>query len=134
MHRPFVGAVLVLVFLVATIHAQRANGTFAAFAWKDGVMTELHSYGGGLVTAPETYALLLRQAMTVWLKARVDDYWTRVVRQGDRRPIEQHPQAREGLRELVRRRDPLYARAAATIDTSLLTIAQAVDRVERAVK
>ena len=27
MHRPFVGAVLVLVFLVATIHAQRATGT-----------------------------------------------------------------------------------------------------------
>jgi XRE family aerobic/anaerobic benzoate catabolism transcriptional regulator len=90
--------------------------------------------GGGLVTAPDTYALLLRQAMTVWLKARVDDYWTRVVRQGDRRPIDQHPQAREALRQLVQRRDPLYARADATVDTSLLTIAQAVDRVERAVK
>jgi XRE family transcriptional regulator, aerobic/anaerobic benzoate catabolism transcriptional regulator len=90
--------------------------------------------GGGLVTAPETYALLLRQALTVWLKARVDDYWTRVVRQGDRRPIDEHPQAREALKQLVQRRDPLYARADTTIDTSLLTIAQTVDRVERAVK
>ena len=64
--------------------------------------------------SPETYALLLRQATTVWLKARADDYWTRVIRQGDRRPIDQHPQAREALRELVARRDPLYARAGVT--------------------
>ena len=51
---------------------------------------------------------------TVWLKARADDYWTRVIRQGDRRPIEQHPQAREALRQLVARREPLYARAHVT--------------------
>ena len=90
--------------------------------------------GGGVVTSPETYALLLHHATTVWLKARVDDYWARVVRQGDRRPIEQHPQARDALKLLVLRRDPLYARADATVDTSLLTIGQAVDRVERAIK
>ena len=90
--------------------------------------------GGGLVTAPETYAQLLRQTTTVWLRARVDDYWNRVVRQGDRRPIDQHPQAREALRQLVTRRDPLYTRADVTVDTSSLSIAQTVDRVERAVR
>ena len=90
--------------------------------------------GGGLVTAPDTYGLLLRQATTVWLKARVDDYWSRVVRQGDRRPIDEHPQAREALKLLVLKRDPLYARADATVDTALLTIGQTVDRVERALK
>ena len=90
--------------------------------------------GGGLVTAPETYALLLRQSTTVWLKARVDDYWNRVVRQGDRRPIDQHPQARDALRQLLTRRDPLYTRADVTVDTSSLSIAQAVERVERAVR
>jgi XRE family aerobic/anaerobic benzoate catabolism transcriptional regulator len=90
--------------------------------------------GGGLVTAPETYALLLRQTTTVWLKAKADDFWSRVMRQGDRRPMEQHPQAREALRQLVTRREPLYSRAAATVDTSTLTVQQAVDRVERAVR
>ena len=44
------------------------------------------------------------------------------------------PQAREALRQLVLKRDPLYARADATVDTALLTIGQAVDRVERALK
>lgn len=89
--------------------------------------------GGGLVTSPETFALLRRMATTVWLKARPDDYWNRVVRQGDRRPIDQHPQAREALRELVRRREPLYSRADITVDTTGLTPTEAVGRIEHAV-
>ena len=90
--------------------------------------------GGGLVTSPDTYALLLRHAVTVWLKAHPDDYWTRVMRQGDRRPMDQHPQARDALRQLISRRDPLYGRADVTIDTASLGVAQTVDRVERALK
>jgi XRE family aerobic/anaerobic benzoate catabolism transcriptional regulator len=89
--------------------------------------------GGGLVTAPDTYALLLRQTTTVWLRARMEDYWNRVLRQGDRRPIEQHPRAREALRRLLATRTPLYARANLTVDTTGLTLAQSVERVERAI-
>jgi XRE family aerobic/anaerobic benzoate catabolism transcriptional regulator len=89
--------------------------------------------GGGLVTSPETYALLLRHATTVWLKARTDDYWQRVIRQGDRRPIDQHPRARDALRQLLAQREPLYTRAHVTIDTAGLSIAQVAERVERAV-
>ncbi len=88
--------------------------------------------GGGLVTAGETFALLQRHATTVWLKARSADYWNRVVKQGDRRPMTDHPQAREALRDLVSRRDPLYRQANVTIETSGLTVAQTVDRVARA--
>jgi XRE family aerobic/anaerobic benzoate catabolism transcriptional regulator len=90
--------------------------------------------GGGLVTAGETFALLQRHATTVWLKARSTDYWNRVVRQGDRRPMTDHPQAREALRELVSRRDPLYSQATLTVDTSGLTVAQTVDRIARALE
>ncbi|MEZ5315822.1 MAG: shikimate kinase [Vicinamibacterales bacterium] len=88
--------------------------------------------GGGLVTAPETYALLRRRATTVWLRARPGDYWNRVIGQGDRRPIDQHPQAREALQALVARRDPLYARAQLSVDTAGVSVARAVERVERA--
>lgn len=88
--------------------------------------------GGGLVTSPETYALLRRHATTVWLKARPADYWNRVVRQGDRRPIEQHPQARDALWSLVARRDALYARADFTVETSGLTVARATEHLEKA--
>jgi XRE family transcriptional regulator, aerobic/anaerobic benzoate catabolism transcriptional regulator len=85
--------------------------------------------GGGLVTSPDTYALLLRDTTTVWLKARPEDYWNRVSRQGDRRPMDQHPHARLALRQLVARRDPLYARAAVAVETSNLAPTQAVDRL-----
>jgi XRE family aerobic/anaerobic benzoate catabolism transcriptional regulator len=84
--------------------------------------------GGGLVTAPDTYALLRRGATTVWLRARPDDYWRRVLRQGDRRPIDQHPHAREALRQLLATRDPLYAQADVVVDTAGMAVARVVDR------
>lgn len=85
--------------------------------------------GGGLVTSADTYALLLRETTTIWLKATTEDYWNRVIRQGDRRPVDQHPHAREALRQLVARRDPLYAKAAIAVETSNLAPTQTVDRL-----
>jgi len=90
--------------------------------------------GGGLVTSPDAFSLLRRRATTVWLKAQPDDYWSRVIRQGDRRPMDQHPQAREALGDLVARREPLYARADVTVETSGLTVTRAMERVERALR
>jgi XRE family aerobic/anaerobic benzoate catabolism transcriptional regulator len=81
--------------------------------------------GGGLVTASETYAVLQQSAVTVWLKATPEDHWNRVLRQGDRRPMADHPQAMSDLRALLAARAPLYASAAHTIDTS----GRAVDRI-----
>jgi XRE family aerobic/anaerobic benzoate catabolism transcriptional regulator len=85
--------------------------------------------GGGLVAAPETFALLARRTTTVWLRATADDCWERVIRQGDRRPMNQHPQARKALTELVARRNPLYAQAAITVDTSGRSVAETVEGV-----
>jgi XRE family transcriptional regulator, aerobic/anaerobic benzoate catabolism transcriptional regulator len=82
--------------------------------------------GGGLVTAPETFALLRRSATTIWLRARPEDHWNRVVRQGDRRPMADHLQAMADLRSLLAHREPLYASAALTIDTSHLSVAKVV--------
>ena len=90
--------------------------------------------GGGLVTSPDTYALLRSATMTVWLRARPEDHWNRVVRQGDRRPMTDHPQAMADLRALLAERDPLYAAAAVVIDTASLSIARVVDAVAAAVR
>jgi XRE family aerobic/anaerobic benzoate catabolism transcriptional regulator len=83
--------------------------------------------GGGLVTSPETWALLRRSAVTIWLRASPEAHWNRVVRQGDRRPMTDHPQAMADLRALLAAREPLYATAAHTIDTS----GRSIDRVVR---
>jgi XRE family aerobic/anaerobic benzoate catabolism transcriptional regulator len=76
--------------------------------------------GGGLVNSPETYATLRRAAVTVWLRAHPEDHWNRVVQQGDRRPMADNPQAMGELRRLLASREPLYAAADHTVDTSRL--------------
>lgn len=86
--------------------------------------------GGGIVASPETYTLLRHRALTVWLKARPEDHWNRVVRQGDRRPMADHPQAMAELRRLLAAREPLYAEAALTVDTSRLRVGDAARAVE----
>jgi XRE family transcriptional regulator, aerobic/anaerobic benzoate catabolism transcriptional regulator len=89
--------------------------------------------GGGLVTSPEAYHLLRSSAVTIWLRARPEDHWNRVVRQGDRRPMTDHPQAMADLRALLAAREPLYASASIVIDTSSKPITKVVEAVERAV-
>jgi XRE family aerobic/anaerobic benzoate catabolism transcriptional regulator len=74
--------------------------------------------GGGLPTSPETFALLKQRALTVWLRAKPEDHWNRVVQQGDRRPMADNPQAMKELRRLLVAREPLYAQADHTVDTS----------------
>jgi XRE family aerobic/anaerobic benzoate catabolism transcriptional regulator len=78
--------------------------------------------GGGIVTSPDAWALLRGRARTVWLRARPVDHWNRVLQQGDRRPIEAHAQAMAELRRVLAAREPLYAQADHTVDTSRLGI------------
>lgn len=74
--------------------------------------------GGGIVNSAETYTLLKRHALTLWLRARPQDHWNRVVQQGDRRPMRDRPQAMVELRRILAVREPLYAEAAHTVDTA----------------
>jgi XRE family transcriptional regulator, aerobic/anaerobic benzoate catabolism transcriptional regulator len=86
--------------------------------------------GGGIVTSTETYALLRRSTTTVWLRARPEDHWNRVVRQGDRRPMADHPQAMADLRSLLAAREPLYAMADHVIDTTDRSVEAVVREIE----
>lgn len=85
--------------------------------------------GGGLPASREAWDLLRSRAITVWLRAGPEDHWNRVLRQGDRRPMADHPEAMAELRRLLAAREPLYAEAHHTVDTSK----RRVDAVERAV-
>jgi XRE family aerobic/anaerobic benzoate catabolism transcriptional regulator len=85
--------------------------------------------GGGLVASSDTFALLRRSAVTVWLRARPEDHWNRVVRQGDRRPMADHPQAMADLRTLLATREPLYSLADHVVDTANLPVTKVVDAI-----
>ena len=85
--------------------------------------------GGGIVTSPDTYALLKQTAITVWLRATPEDHWNRVVSQGDRRPMADHPEAMADLRALLAARETLYASADYTINTSGRSTKAIVDEI-----
>jgi XRE family transcriptional regulator, aerobic/anaerobic benzoate catabolism transcriptional regulator len=86
--------------------------------------------GGGLVTHPDAYELLRRRAVTVWLRASPEEHWDRVVAQGDHRPMANDPLARENLRELLSRREPLYRTADHIIDTSGRTVESIAEQID----
>jgi XRE family aerobic/anaerobic benzoate catabolism transcriptional regulator len=90
--------------------------------------------GGGLVASADTFALLRRSAMTIWLRATPEDHWNRVVRQGDRRPMADHPQAMADLRALLARREPLYALADHAVDTSAASVEEVVKEIEKVLR
>ncbi|MDI1434239.1 MULTISPECIES: shikimate kinase [Polyangium] len=84
---------------------------------------------GSLVTDHETFELLRREAVTVWLRARPEDHFQRVIDQGDARPMASRPAAMEELRAILRARRALYERAAHILDTSALGLERSIDRL-----
>jgi XRE family transcriptional regulator, aerobic/anaerobic benzoate catabolism transcriptional regulator len=79
---------------------------------------------GGIVADPETYSLLLRRSHTVWIKARPEDHMSRVMAQGDFRPMAQNRGAMADLVAILEARRADYARAQAEVDTSADTVEQ----------
>ena len=90
------------------------------------------SVGGGVVSEPETYNLLLLSCYTVWIKASPDEHMSRVVAQGDLRPMQGNGEAMEDLTRILEARAPLYRKADATIDTSGEPPAQSLGKLRQA--
>lgn len=85
--------------------------------------------GGSIVNDREAWRLLGDRALTVWLRARPEDHWDRVLQQGDQRPMAENPQAFAELRELLASREPLYAAARHVVETSGADVDAVVERV-----
>ncbi len=89
--------------------------------------------GGGIVSEPLTFDLILSSFYTIWLKAEPEEHMARVRSQGDLRPMADDRSAMAELRTILRSREPLYARAAAVVDTAGLTVDSAAARLIDAV-
>jgi XRE family aerobic/anaerobic benzoate catabolism transcriptional regulator len=89
--------------------------------------------GGGIVSEPVTFDLVLSSFYTIWLKAEPEEHMARVRKQGDLRPMADDRSAMAELRNILTSREPLYARASAVVDTAGLTIDAAAARLLDAV-
>jgi XRE family transcriptional regulator, aerobic/anaerobic benzoate catabolism transcriptional regulator len=85
--------------------------------------------GGSIVSDPDNFAFLRTRCMTVWLKARAEDHWNRVIQQGDQRPMGKNPHAFAELETLLDARASLYAGAHHTVDTSKRAVGAVVDEI-----
>ena len=90
--------------------------------------------GGSIVQATQTYELLRRNAVTVWLQATAEDHMRRVVAQGDARPMANRANAMAELRAILRMREPLYAQADHVINTSELGLEGSLEALVEAVE
>lgn len=89
--------------------------------------------GGGIVSEPVTFDLVLSSFYTVWLKAEPEEHMGRVRKQGDLRPMADDRSAMQELRTILVSREPLYARASAQVDTAGLDIETAAARLTETV-
>jgi XRE family transcriptional regulator, aerobic/anaerobic benzoate catabolism transcriptional regulator len=89
--------------------------------------------GGGIVAEPLTFDLLLASFVTVWLKAAPEEHMARVRQQGDLRPMADDRAAMAELRTILESREPLYARAQVTVDTSGLAVQAAAEKLVGAI-
>jgi XRE family aerobic/anaerobic benzoate catabolism transcriptional regulator len=89
--------------------------------------------GGGIVSEPLTFDLILSSFYTIWLKAEPEEHMARVRGQGDLRPMADDRSAMAELRNILVSREPLYARASAVVDTAGLSVNDAAARLVDAV-
>jgi XRE family transcriptional regulator, aerobic/anaerobic benzoate catabolism transcriptional regulator len=89
--------------------------------------------GGGIVSEPETYELLLLNCYTVWVKAKPEEHMARVIAQGDTRPMAGHAEAMEDLRNILAAREPLYCKADVTVDTIGRSVETSFSELQRAI-
>jgi XRE family transcriptional regulator, aerobic/anaerobic benzoate catabolism transcriptional regulator len=77
---------------------------------------------GGIVSETATFNLLLQSCFTIWLKAAPKEHMSRVLAQGDIRPMAGNRRAMDDLRLILRERTPFYGKADAVCDTTDKTL------------
>lgn len=73
---------------------------------------------GGLVSDLGSFNLLLRRCTTVWLTADPEDHMSRVMAQGDLRPMAASREAMDDLKSILAGRTAFYSKADMRVDTS----------------
>jgi XRE family transcriptional regulator, aerobic/anaerobic benzoate catabolism transcriptional regulator len=87
---------------------------------------------GGLVSDAATFNRLLDRCFTVWLQTTPEEHMSRVLAQGDYRPMAGNTEAMEDLRRILAGRAPFYAKADVAFDTSGRPPEESFARLRRA--
>ena len=80
---------------------------------------------GGIVSEPATFNMLLAHCYTVWVRASPEEHMSRVLAQGDTRPMSGNAEAMNDLRRILESRAAFYSKADEVFDTSDKTMEDA---------
>jgi shikimate kinase len=90
--------------------------------------------GGGAFVQDETREQILAQAHSIWLDVPLDELVRRVQKKPGKRPLLVGQDVRAKLSELMRAREPLYAKADLKVDVGGSTHEDAVARLIKALE
>lgn len=90
--------------------------------------------GGGIASDPIAFELLTSNCRTIWLRATPEEHMSRVMAQGDLRPMQNHKEAMADLRKILAGREPFYRRADAILDTSGKTLHESLRQLVELVR
>ncbi len=93
----------------------------------------LHATAEAIVTDEESWSLIKRRCVTVWLHATAEEFMKRMRKQGDMRPMQGRPAANAELKALLSRREPLYAESQFMVRTTGRSPSAVTSEIVRAV-
>ncbi len=96
--------------------------------------TLILAVAGGIVSEPETYERLLAHFHTIWVRASPSEHMSRVLAQGDTRPMAGNPESMEQLKSILKSREALYKRADAQLDTTNKPLKASVDELAQLIR
>jgi XRE family transcriptional regulator, aerobic/anaerobic benzoate catabolism transcriptional regulator len=112
---------------VLGLYGQNAYRRYERRALEDAIETypeTVIATAGGLVSDIASFNLLLRRCTTVWLTADPEDHMSRVMAQGDLRPMAASREAMEDLKSILSSRAAFYSKADMRVDTSAQALAE----------
>ena len=96
--------------------------------------TLILAVAGGIVSEPETYERLLTHFHTIWVRTSPSEHMSRVLAQGDTRPMAGNPESMDQLKSILKSREALYERAAAQLDTTNKPLQTSVDELAHLIR
>ncbi len=84
---------------------------------------------GSIVSEANTFTYLLAHCFAIWIKASPEEHMSRVIAQGDMRPMSGNREAMNDLKRILATREPLYAKADIAISTSGRNVDDALEEL-----
>lgn len=78
----------------------------------------LLALGGGAFLSEQTRETIVSSAISIWLKTDLETLYSRVMRKPGKRPLLNNEDPKGTLKNLLKEREPVYAKADLTVQTS----------------